>query len=84
MYINRSRKTSFRFSECDGDEDLPQFQGPRRVQYFAALAGLIDIFFRILFFKNVPFSSKISQNFICISEHGSSRVRNGSQLVGRG
>ncbi|OXA46822.1 Facilitated trehalose transporter Tret1 [Folsomia candida] len=35
----RSRKTSFRFSECDGDEDLPQFQGPRRVQYFAALAA---------------------------------------------
>lgn len=35
----RGRRTSYRFSECDADEDLPQFQGSRCVQYFAALAA---------------------------------------------
>lgn len=37
--VQRSRRASFRFSECDGDEDLPQFQGSRCVQYFSALAA---------------------------------------------
>lgn len=34
-----TRRASYRFSECDPDEDLPQFKGKRSVQYFAALAA---------------------------------------------
>lgn len=37
--VQRPRRASYRFSECDGDEDFPQFQGSRSVQYFAALAA---------------------------------------------
>ncbi|ODM92961.1 hypothetical protein Ocin01_13723, partial [Orchesella cincta] len=36
--VQRVRKASFRFSECDGDEDLPQFQGSREFTNMGALA----------------------------------------------